>query len=64
VRPLGDDLWELRSPRLARAAQELLGLGVPLSESLDLAETLMSHADAVARTYGAPAARAGFERGA
>jgi DNA-binding transcriptional MerR regulator len=51
VRPLGDDLWELRSPRLARAAQELLALGVPLSESLDLAETLMSHADAVARTY-------------
>jgi DNA-binding transcriptional MerR regulator len=51
VRPLGDDLWELRSPRLARAAQELLGLGVPLSESLDLAETLMGHADAVARTY-------------
>jgi DNA-binding transcriptional MerR regulator len=51
VRPLGDDLWELRSPRLARAAQELMGLGVPLTECLDLAEILMKHADAVGRTY-------------
>lgn len=51
VRPLGDGLWEVRSPRLHRAAQELAEFGVPLATAVDVMAVLKRHAEAVARTY-------------
>ncbi len=51
LRPLGSGRFEERSPRLARAAEEVRRLGVPASRSIDLLETLHRHADGVARAY-------------
>src|SRR5215211_244100 len=51
VRPLGDNLWEVRSPRLHRAAQELSELGVPLEAAVDVMATLKRHSEAVAKRY-------------
>jgi DNA-binding transcriptional MerR regulator len=51
VTPLADGLWEVRSPRLMRAATELTEAGVPLKTAVETAATLKRHADAVARAY-------------
>ena len=51
LRPLGGDRFEERSPRLARAAEEVRRLGVPAERSISLLETLHAHADGVARAY-------------
>ncbi len=51
-RPVADGAaWEVRSPRLERAARELAGLGVPLSDALDVLAALRAHAQAVAEAY-------------
>ncbi|HEX8205012.1 MAG TPA: MerR family transcriptional regulator [Solirubrobacteraceae bacterium] len=51
LRDLGGGRFEERSPRLARAGEELRRLGVPPSRSVELLETLHEHADGVARGY-------------
>src|SRR5919198_313586 len=51
VRRLGDNLWEVRSPRLHRAAQELSELGVPFAVAVDVISTLKRHAEAIAERY-------------
>jgi DNA-binding transcriptional MerR regulator len=51
VRDLGDGRFELRSPRLERAAEELSDLGVPLEMALDLTATLKRHSESIARAY-------------
>ncbi|HZO59641.1 MAG TPA: MerR family transcriptional regulator [Solirubrobacterales bacterium] len=51
VRPLGDGRFELLSPRLEQASNELARLGVPLDVALDLTETLKRHSDAIAKAY-------------
>jgi DNA-binding transcriptional MerR regulator len=51
VRPLGDGRYEVRSPRLERAAQELADLGVPLATAVEVIATLKRHAEAIARAY-------------
>ena len=51
LRPLGDDRFEERSPRLARAGEELRRLGVPARRTVEMLETLHAHADGVARAY-------------
>src|SRR3954452_6283036 len=51
VRRIGADQWEIRSPRLDRAAAALSEIGIPLEAALDLAAALRRHADAVARGY-------------
>jgi DNA-binding transcriptional MerR regulator len=51
VRPLGDNLWEVRSPRLHRMAQELVELGVPFEAGVDVMATLKRHSEAVAERY-------------
>lgn len=51
VRPLGDGLFEVRSPRLERASQELADLGVPLSTAVEVLETINTHAQKVAAAY-------------
>jgi DNA-binding transcriptional MerR regulator len=51
LRPLGSGRFEERSPRLARAAEEVRRLGVPAERSIELLETLHRHADGVALAY-------------
>ncbi len=51
IRPLGEDRYEQRSPRLARAARELRELGVSPRRSLDVAADLRRHADGVAKAF-------------
>jgi DNA-binding transcriptional MerR regulator len=51
VRPLGGDRFELLSPRLERASEELARLGVPLEVALEVIATLKRHAEAVAKAY-------------
>jgi DNA-binding transcriptional MerR regulator len=51
VQPLGDGSFEIMSPRLERASNELAQLGVPLDVTLELTETVKRHADAVAKAY-------------
>ncbi|MEK6278402.1 MAG: MerR family transcriptional regulator [Actinomycetota bacterium] len=51
LRPLGDDRYEVRSPRLQRAAAELADLGVPTEAALEVAAKLRRHSKAVARGF-------------
>lgn len=51
VRDLGDGRFEVRSPRLERASEELEELGVPLGVAVQATEELRRHAEAVAATF-------------
>jgi DNA-binding transcriptional MerR regulator len=51
VRDLGDGRFEVRSPRLERASEELEELGVPLALAVDITEQLRQHAEAVAASF-------------
>jgi DNA-binding transcriptional MerR regulator len=51
VRHVGEDRYEIPSPRLERAAIALRDLGVPLADVLDIGALLGRHARAVARAY-------------
>jgi DNA-binding transcriptional MerR regulator len=51
VRDLGDGRFELRSPRLERASEQLEELGVPLAVAVDITEKLQHHAEAVAASF-------------
>jgi DNA-binding transcriptional MerR regulator len=51
VRALGDGRFEVLSPRLEAASNELARLGVPLEVALDLTATLKRHSEAIAKAY-------------
>jgi DNA-binding transcriptional MerR regulator len=51
VRDLGDGRFEVRSPRLERASEELEELGVPLGVAVETTERLRHHAEAVAAAF-------------
>ena len=51
VRPLGDGRFELPSPTLARAAEELVSLGIPLSHALAVGEAIQRHSRAIAEAF-------------
>jgi DNA-binding transcriptional MerR regulator len=51
VRDLGDGRYEIASPRLQAASEELANLGVPLDTALDVLTAVRRHAEAVARAY-------------
>jgi DNA-binding transcriptional MerR regulator len=51
VRQVGEDQFEIRSPRLDRAAIALSELGVPLEAALEIAATLRRSARSAARAY-------------
>ena len=51
VRPLGDGRVEIPSPRLLRAGQEVVRLGIPLEAALRLVEELGKPAGAAARRF-------------
>ena len=51
VRDLGNGRFEVRSPRLERASEELEELGVPLAVAVEAMEKLRRHAEAVAANF-------------
>lgn len=51
VRDLGDGRYEVRSPRLRKASEELVTLGVPLETAIEVLQTLRRHSESVARAY-------------
>jgi DNA-binding transcriptional MerR regulator len=51
VRRIGDDAWEVRSPRLERASIALSQLGIPLEDAIEIGAVLRRNAQAVARAY-------------
>jgi DNA-binding transcriptional MerR regulator len=51
ARPLGDGRYEIASPRLQSASEELARLGVPLETALEVIASVKRHAEAVARSY-------------
>jgi hypothetical protein len=49
--PLGGGRFELPSPSLIRAGEEVVRAGVPLSATMDVLASIMRHTDAVARAF-------------
>ncbi len=51
IRRLDDGSWEILSPTLVSAGEELSRLGVPISHALAVAEQITRHTRAIARSY-------------
>ena len=51
IRPLGEDRWEIPSPTIWRAGEELLELGIPIETALDVLDRIRRHTDSIARTF-------------
>jgi DNA-binding transcriptional MerR regulator len=51
IRPLGEDRFEVPSPTLLRAGEELLALGIPLVASLAVAENARRHTRSIAAAF-------------
>ncbi len=51
IRSLGEDRYELLSPRLLRAGAELAELGLPADQALAVVEKLRRHSQGVAKTF-------------
>jgi DNA-binding transcriptional MerR regulator len=49
--PLGDDRFEVPSPALMRAAEEVTGLGIPLPAALDLVERVSRDCESISRAF-------------
>jgi DNA-binding transcriptional MerR regulator len=49
--PLGEDRYEVPSPVLMRAGEEVVGLGVPLETALEVTEKLTRHSQGVADAF-------------
>ena len=51
MRPLGDGRFEVLSPKLLKAGQELAAIGVPIDDCLNTLETLKERSTAVAEIF-------------
>jgi DNA-binding transcriptional MerR regulator len=51
VRALGDGRFELPSPTLIRAAEELVATGIPISHALAVGESIQRHSRAIAEAF-------------
>lgn len=51
VTEVGEDRYELRSPRLVAAGGELAALGIPVEAGIEVMSKLRRHADGVARAF-------------
>ncbi len=51
IRHLGDGTFEELSPRLGRAGQELVELGIPVERGLDVVEVVRGYAEGVAECF-------------
>src|SRR3954452_5538071 len=51
IRPLGEDRFEVPSPTLLRAGEELLALGIPLEAALAVADNARRHTRSIAAAF-------------
>ena len=51
IRPLGKGRFEVPSPTLLRAGEELVSLGIPLSHALAVGEKIRRHTEAIAEAF-------------
>ncbi len=51
IRPLGEGRYEVPSPTLLSAGEELVSLGIPLSHALAVAEQINRHSSAIAQAF-------------
>lgn len=51
IRPLGDGRYEVPSPTLVRAGEELAAMGIPPMHALAVAEQIQRHARAIADSF-------------
>ncbi len=51
IRPLGGDRYEIPSPTLLGAGEELVSLGIPLAHALAVAEQINRHSKAIAQAF-------------
>ena len=51
IRPLDDGSWEVPSPTMVRAAQELIDLGIPLSHAIAAGGVIREHTTAIADEF-------------
>lgn len=51
IRPLGEGRYEVPSPTLLNAGEELVSLGIPLSHALAVAEQINRHSSAIAQAF-------------
>jgi DNA-binding transcriptional MerR regulator len=51
IRPLGEGRFEVPSPTLLRAGEQLVSLGVPVSHMLAVAEQITRHSRAIAQAF-------------
>jgi DNA-binding transcriptional MerR regulator len=51
VVPIGEGRWEVPSPTLLRAGEEVVSLGVDLETALKVVERIKRHAESVAETF-------------
>jgi DNA-binding transcriptional MerR regulator len=51
VRRIGEDTWEVRSPRLRRASLQLADLGISRETALGIVSVLKKNSESVARAY-------------
>src|SRR4051794_15797690 len=51
IRPLGEDRYEVPSPTLLRAGEELLALGIPLEAALAVADNARRHTKSIAAAF-------------
>src|SRR4051795_3964610 len=51
IRPLGEDRFEVPSPTLLRAGEELLALGIPLEAALAVADNARRHTRSIAQAF-------------
>jgi DNA-binding transcriptional MerR regulator len=51
IRPLGEDRYEIPSPTLLRAGEELSEMGVPALHALAVAEQIQRHSRAIAEAF-------------
>ena len=51
IRPLGDGRYEIPSPTLLRAGEELASMGVPALHALAVAEQIQRHSRAIAESF-------------
>ena len=51
VRELGEGSYEIPSPTIWRAGEELLELGIEIETALDVLDRIRRHTDAIARTF-------------
>jgi DNA-binding transcriptional MerR regulator len=51
IRPIGDDQFEVRSPRVERAGNQIAQMGIPAYAAIDVVSELRRHSESIAKIY-------------